>query len=171
MNVGHAILYDDGELVISKNHTLLQKRIIKDYGEFDDRNVPWKKELDQIKKVQILEQVKVNYLKSWFEYCINLKTLINFQNLDTSVCTDFSCMFACCESLQTLTELENWNVSNGTDFSCMFSCCKLLQKISLSNTLDILSKNIFLNCNLNLKIKWKNHTYTYSDLLEYEQIS
>ena len=32
MKVGYAVLYEDGELVISKNHTLLRKIIIKDYG-------------------------------------------------------------------------------------------------------------------------------------------
>ena len=32
MKVGYAVLYDDGTLVISKNYTLLQKKIIKDYG-------------------------------------------------------------------------------------------------------------------------------------------
>ena len=29
MKVGYAVLYEDGELVISKNHTLLQKKIKK----------------------------------------------------------------------------------------------------------------------------------------------
>ena len=226
MKVGYAVLYDNGELVISKNHTLLllQKKIIKDYGKFYDTNVPWLNEPEQIGKVQILNQVKVSCMKEWFKDCINLKTLIDFQNLDTSDCTDFSFMFSYCESLQNLNGLENWNVSNGTDFSgmffdckslqtltgleswnvsngtdfsymfscCkslqnlnglenwnvsdgtnffnMFSCCKSLQHISLSNTLDILRKNMFNKCNLNLKIKWKNHFYTYADLAEYNQI-
>lgn len=72
MIVGYAVLYKDGTLVISKKHTLLQKKIIKDYGEFEDTNVPWKKESSQIREVQILDQVKSNYLKKWFEDCINL---------------------------------------------------------------------------------------------------
>ena len=55
MKVGYAALYDDGELVISKNHTLLQKKRIKDYGKFEDIKVPWTNELEQIKKVQILD--------------------------------------------------------------------------------------------------------------------
>ena len=80
-------------------------------------------------------------------------------------------MFAYCNLLQYINSLENWDVSNGEDFSYMFSYCTSLKEISLSNTLDILSKDMFFNCNPNLKIHWKNHIYTYADLLEYDQIS
>ena len=197
MKVGYAILYTDGELVISKNHTLLQKNIIKDYGEFEDTDVPWKNESSKIKKVQILNQVKSNCMKEWFINCLNLTTLIEFTNLDVSDCVDFSFMFAYCESLQNINELENWNVfngtdfsrmfyyckslqdlnalqtwnvSNGTDFSHMFSYCQSLQEISLSNTLYILTKMMFYKCYPKLKIHWRKHVYTYADLLEYQTI-
>ena len=120
MKVGYAVLYTDGTLVISKNSTLSNKNITKDYGEFEDINVPWKDESLKIKKIQILDPVKSNCMKVWFENCIYLTTLINFKDLDTSNCTDFS--------------------------------------------------KIFYNCNPNLKIHWKKHTYTYADLLEYEEI-
>ena len=170
MKVGYVVLYEDRELVISKNHTLLQKKIIKDYDEFEDTNVPWKNESSQIKKVQILDQVKSNCMRKWIEDCINLTKLINFKNLDISDCTDFSYMFCNCELLQDINELENWNISNGTDFSYMFAYCKSLQRISLSNTLDILREDMFNNCSPILKIHWKKHIYTYADLLEYEEI-
>ena len=197
MKVGYAILYEDGELVISKNHTLLQKRIIKDYGEFEDTDVPWKNEIEKIEKVQILDQVKSNCMKAWFIDCLNLTTLINFKDLDTSDCTDFSEMFYNCQSLQELNELQNWNVSNGTDFTYMFAYCESLQdlnelqtwdisngtefldmfynckslaEISLSDTLNILTIEMFELCNPKLKIHWKNHIYTYADLLEYQTI-
>ena len=224
MKVGYATLYDDGELVISKNHTLLKRKIIKDYGEFEDTNVPWKKEVSKIKKVQILDQVKPNCMNAWFEYCLNLKTLIDFEHLDVSNSTDFSRMFAFCESLQNINGLENWNVSNGADFSdmfchceslqdlndlqnwnvsngadfswmfynCkslkninelknwnvsdgtdflrMFSYCESLQEISLTNTFDRLRNEMFYDCNPNLKIHWKKHTYTYEDLILYKEI-
>ena len=224
MKVGYAILYEDGELVISKNHTLLQKRIIKDYGEFEDTDVPWKNEIEKIEKVQILDQVKSNCTSKWFDDCINLTTLIDFQNIDVSDCEDFSYMFRNCESLQNLNGLQNWNVSNGTNFSSMFEYCRLLQninelqnwnvsngtnfgsmfeyclslqdlnelqtwnisngtefldmfyncksleEISLSDTLNILTIEMFELCNPKLKIHWKNHIYTYADLLEYQTI-
>ena len=251
MKVGYVVLYEDGELVISKNHTVLKRKIIKDYGEFEDTDVLWKNETNKIKKVQILNQVKSNYMKEWFKCCINLTTLIDLKNLDTSDCTDFSSMFAFCESLQNLNGLQNWNVSNGTNFSRMFGYCNSLQnlnglrnwnvsngvnfsymfsnckslqdlnelsnwdvsngkdfsymflnckslqdlkglqnwdvsnctdflkmfeyctslqKILLPNTLSILRKDIFYKCNSTLKIHWKNHIYTYEDLLEYQTI-
>ena len=197
MKVGYAVLYEDGELVISKNHTLLQKKIIKDYGEFEDTNVPWKNELKIIKKINILNQIESNCIKEWFKGCINLTTLINFKNLDVSDCSNFSRMFAYCKSLQNLNGLQNWNVSsgtnfsrmfkscislqnlnelqvwnvsNGTDFSYMFAYCTLLKEIYLTNTLDILKKEMFNKCNKTLKIHWKKHIYTYTDLLEYQTI-
>jgi len=224
MKVGYVVLYEDGELVISKNHTLLQKKIIKDYGKFEDTDVPWINKSSQIKNVQILDQVKSNYMKEWFMNCKNLTTLINLKKLDVSDCTnfssmfsfckslqnikglqnwdisngtDFSRMFTYCKSLQNINELQNWNVSNGTDFSrmfsfckslqnikelqnwnvsngkyfsCMFEFCTLLNEIYLSNTLDILKKEMFNKCNKTLKIYWKNHIYTYEDLLEYQRI-
>ena len=224
MKVGYATLYDDGELVISQSHTILSKKIYKDYGEFEDTSVPWKNESKNINNVKILDQVKSNCMKEWFDDCTNLTSLIDFKNLDVSDGTDFSDMFCHCESLQDLNDLQNWDVSNGTDFSCMFySCtslqdinalknwnvsngtdfswmfynckslkninglqnwnvsdgtdflrmfayCESLQEISLTNTLDRLTKEMFYNCNPNLKIHWKKHTYTYADLLEYEEI-
>ena len=197
MKVGYAILYTDGELVISKNHTVLRKKIIKDYGEFEDTNIQWKNETSKIKKVQILDQIKSNCVKEWFKGCINLTTLINFKNLDVSDCVDFSKMFSYCESLQNLNELHTWNVSNcinfsfmffsckslknlnelqywnvsnGTDFSYIFYHCNSLEEILLSNTFKKLTKEMFELCNPKLKIHWKKYTYTYADLLEYEKI-
>ena len=80
-------------------------------------------------------------------------------------------MFYNCESLQNINSLENWNISNMKDVSCMFEYCESLQSILLPNTLYILTKDMFYNCNPTLKIHWKNHTYTYADLLEYKTIS
>ena len=197
MKVGYAVLYENGKLVISKNHTLLQKIIIKDYGEFEDINVPWKNEYSQIKKVQILDQVKSNYMKKWFIHCNHLTTLIDFKNLNVFDCVDFSNMFAYCKSLQDLNGVQKWNVSNGTnfsdmfyncnslqnlnrlekwnvskgiDFSDMFTYCESLKEISLPNSMKYLNRDMFFNCNEDLKIHWKKYTYTYADLLEYEKI-
>ena len=130
MKVGYAVLYEDGELVISKNHSVLKRKIIIDYGKFEDINIPWQNESSQIKKVQILDQVKSNCMKEWFLNCINLTTLIDFKNLDVSDCTDFSYMFYNCNSLQNLNGLENWNVSNSSKFNSMFSHCNSLQNLN-----------------------------------------
>ena len=199
MKVGYAILYDDGELVISKNHTILSKTIDIDYGEFedDDFNSPWYSDSKKIKKVRILGNVKSNCMNSWFYNCENLTTLIDFSYLDVSECTDFLGMFCGCKSLEKISTLqnwnvsngqnfsgmfsycvglkdldtlENWNVSNGRNFSKMFSYCDSLEEISLPNTLRYLDKNMFKYCNQNFKIRWKQYLYTYADLLEYKTI-
>ena len=151
MKVGYAVLYEDGELVISKNHSVLKRKIIIDYGKFEDINIPWQNESSQIKKVQISDQVKSNCMKEWFLNCINLTTLIDFKNLDVSDCTDFSYMFYNCNSLQNLNGLENWNVSKGIDFSRMFEYCDSLQNLNglqnwnVSNCINF--SFMFYSCN------------------------
>ena len=147
--------------------------------------------------MNILDQVKSNCMKEWFDDCTNLTSLIDFTNLDVSDCADFSGMFYSCTSLQDLNGLQNWNVSNGIDFSYMFSFCTSLQdisalerwnvsngtkfswmfryctslqNISLPNSLRCLDENMFKDCNPNLKIRWKQYLYTYADLLEYKKI-
>ena len=64
----------------------------------------------------------------WFYGYINLITLIDFQNLDVSDCTNFSGMFYNCQSLINISVLENWNFSNGEYFQDMFENCISLKK-------------------------------------------
>ena len=195
MKVGYAILYEDGTLTISKEHTILQQPIYKDYGEFDDYNRPWRNDTDKIKIVKILNRVKSNCMKEWFVGCKNLTTLIDFQNLDVSDCKVFGFMFSECKSLTNISALTNWDVSNGRDFSGMFFGCKSLINISvlsnwnmsngedfgifgkcfnlkeiyLPNTLNSLTQDMFEYCDPNLKIQWKDTVYTYGDLMEYQE--
>mgnify|MGYP002615159192 CR=1 FL=1 len=125
--------------------------------------------------------IDIDSLKTWnvsngkeftsmFEYCKSLENIEALRNWDVSNGTNFSDMFCNCESLQDLNELENLNITNGTDFSSMFYNCTSLQNILLPDTLSILRKDIFYECNPTLKIHWKNHIYTYEDLLEYQTI-
>ena len=137
MKVGYVVLYEDGELVISKKHTVLQKKIVKDYGEFDDTDVPWKNDKKKIKQVRILNQIKSNYMRLWFEDCYNLTTLIDFQNLDVSDCEDFEFTFYGCKSLTDISSLKNWNVSSGKDFSNMFDSCESLQNLNGLQNWDV----------------------------------
>lgn len=195
MIVGYAVLYEDGELVISKEHTVLQKKIERDYGQFEERNVLWKNDNEKIKTVRILNQVKSNYMNAWFENCVNLTTLLDFQNLDVSDCKNFAGVFLNCMSLINISSLKNWNVSSGKTFVWMFSFCLSLRDISslsnwnvfkgkyingmfrycfnlkkiyLPNTLKNLNSEMFDGCNPKLKIHWKDKIYTYDDLLEYK---
>ena len=151
MEVGYAVLYTDGTLIISKNYTILSKKIEIDYGKFEETLVPWKNESKKIEKVQILDQVKSNYMIKWFEDCINLKTLIDFKNLDVSDCIYFSYVFLFCKSLQNIYELKNWNVFNGKNFQGMFFGCTSLQNLNILKNWNVSSgvnfSYMFYNCN------------------------
>ena len=137
MKVGYVVLYKDGTLTISKKHTILQKPIYKDYGEFDDDNVSWKEDSKKIKIVQIVDQVKSNCMKEWFDNCCNLTTLINFQNLDVSDCENFVNLFFNCVDLVDILSLKSWNVSNGKKFDGMFCHCSSLEDISVLKNWDM----------------------------------
>ena len=132
MKVGYAVLYEDGKLVISKEHTILPKPIYKDFAEFEDTYIPWRCEsyYEKIKSVQILNKIKPFTVYGWFYHCKNLTALLDFQNLDVSDCEDFSCLFQDCKSLTDISSLSTWNLSNGKDFSSMFDHCESLMNIS-----------------------------------------
>ena len=132
MKVGYAVLYEDGTLVISKEHTILPKSIYKDFAEFEDTYIPWRCEsyYEKIKSVQILNKIKLFTVYGWFYHCKNLTALLDFQNLDVSDCEDFSCLFQDCKSLTDISSLSTWNLSNGKDFSSMFNHCESLMNIS-----------------------------------------
>ena len=134
MKVGYAVLYKDGELVISNNNYVFQKKIFINYGEFEDTEVPWKKEYDKIKTIKILNQVKSNNMKNWFKNCVKLTNLIDFNNLDVSNCKDFSYMCYNCQELIDISSLKNWDVSNGENFSKSFVYCeKIITFSALEN--------------------------------------
>lgn len=51
MKVGYAVLYENGTLVISKNYTILNKIVDKNYGKFSDKKIPWLEHGNKIKMV------------------------------------------------------------------------------------------------------------------------
>ena len=149
------------------------------------------------KRTHFLNSLKLPSLRNTSRYCESLQDISALERWNVSNGTDFSWMFYSCRSLQDISALEDWNVSNGTDFSYMFSFCTALQdisalkswnvsngkyfssmfryctslqNISLPNSLRCLNKNMFKDCNPNLKIRWKQYLYTYADLLEYKKI-
>ena len=145
MIVGYAILYEDGTLTISKKHTILPKKNYIDYGKFEDSDIPWYYENNKIKTVQILDKVITTTIARWFEDCIFLTTLLDFQNLDVSHCKDFSGVFYACSSLIDITALVNWNVSNGENFSYMFDHCESLTDISVLSNWNVVHGIYFIS--------------------------
>ena len=166
VKVGYAILYEDCTLTISKKHTILQTPIYIDYGEFDDNKIPWYHEIEFIKNVQIIEPMKVTCLAYWFYNCVNLKQLIDFQNLDVTECTFFTRTFYGCESLIDV-DLKDLCLKSETIFLSTFKYCIALENVSLPTKLSKINNKMFGYCNDNLKIHWKDKIYTYQDLLEY----
>lgn len=80
MKVGYAVLYEDGTLVISANHIKqfkkfsilsLRKNIYKDYGKFDDDNVPWKREYNKTIFSSVINPSLI-YLRNSFPKSFNL---------------------------------------------------------------------------------------------------
>ena len=122
------------------------------------------------KRTHFLNSLKLPSLRNTSRYCESLQDISALERWNVSNGTDFSYMFSFCTALQDISALKSWNVSNGTDFSYMFRYCTSLQNISLPNSLRYLDENMFKDCNPNLKIWWKQHLYTYADLLEYKTI-
>lgn len=89
MKIGYAKLYKDGTLIISKKRFTINPNIVKSYTIDSYGKKPWKNECKLIKKVKIESFIKTNNIAFWFENCINLTTLIDFQKLDVSNCKDF----------------------------------------------------------------------------------
>lgn len=149
----YAVLYDDQELVISNDKVYMSKSILVDYGEFDEKHVPWMhdfKHIYNIEFIRILNQINVSDMTMWFYAFKNLRELISFQNLDTSTCKKFSLVFAGCESLETLDALKYLNVANGINFSNMFMDCRSLKNLSGLQDWNIHSaetfSGMFSNC-------------------------
>lgn len=97
MKVGYVVLYQDGELVLSKDHTILSKPVEMDYGEFEDINVPWRSKKQFIVSVRILNQLKVNHMKSWFYNCEKLER-------EQTAIPD-CCLFVCLNSLSDCSKI------------------------------------------------------------------
>ena len=144
MKVGYAVLYEDGTLTISKNYIILQRPILRDYGKFNDTDVPWVNKSKTIKSVRILNQVKSNCMKEWFDDCKNLTTLIDFQNLDVSDCEDFSYLFHGCKQLMNIDSLKEWNVSSCKFFSNTFYGCESLIDISVLSNWNVSNCKLYV---------------------------
>lgn len=162
MIIGYVTLYFNGELVISKNPISLNLPIRIDFGKFDENNVPWKNHYSQklIESVRIFEKISPNSMYKWFDNCYNLKSLIDFENLDVSNCFDFSYLFNNCFHLIDISGLCTWNVSNGRYFNNMFSYCLELKDISILNNWNVSNgetfSNMFNNCSQLKEINLNN---------------
>ena len=138
----YAILYTDGELVLSRNEIKPKKEIEKQFNKINQKAYPWAGNYDatlskKITTVTILDEIKPSTCNNMFFNCVNLKTLNNFENFYTSNVLSFNGMFDNCSSLSNIASIKNWNVSNGTDFNYMFKGCESLYDATCLNNWNI----------------------------------
>lgn len=133
MKVGYAVLYDDGLLVISNAKLNLKRTVFKDFGEFEDDEIPWnreKQDINKIKQILINDKIKVSTMFNWFSNLIQLTEILGLRNINTSDCEDFANLFTNCSKLKSVYFLDDLDVSNGVDFSGMFKNCFNLENIT-----------------------------------------
>ena len=168
----YAILCKNGNLVISNYRLNWNVPLLKDYGQVKNGEIPWMYE-DKLKiiKITIFDKIKLYDFDRWFENCENLVEVDGLENIDVSECEYMSFVFNGCKNLTTILDLTSWNMFNCKDFTNMFGWCECLRLVYLPSTLRKVNIDMFDGCNNNLKIHWKNHFYTYEDLLEYEDFT
>lgn len=131
-NYIYAMLYTDGELVISSNPITATKTIAEDYNKvnIDGYTPPWSYS-SAIKTVTFKGAVKPVDCMSWFLECNNLTKINNLENLYTSECEDMTSMFEGCSKLTDL-DLSGFETEKVDSMESMFKNCSSLQKLDLS---------------------------------------
>ncbi len=136
-------LYSDGELVFTDTDRVLETKtsagitVTKDYGnitglEFNYDTQPWVNEIASIISVDIVDKIQPILTTCWFSNCINITTINNIYNLDTTRVTNMSKMFDSCYSLTKL-DLSSFSTSNVTNMSAMFNQCHSLTSLDASS--------------------------------------
>lgn len=137
---------------ITNDYGLIQERTNKDYSFYGTHNQK------QIKKVVIYNKISPTSTAYWFTSMLDLETIENIKNLDTSNIVSMEAMFKQCKSLknidvggfdtssvlnmmgmfdqcESLTDLDvsRFDTSNTTNMDSMFHSCKKLESLDLSN--------------------------------------
>ena len=137
----YAILYDDGELVFQWNDVADPNRgtvrtYVTDRSGYSDNRAnednyrAWHNEAAQIQTVSFAKRIQPDDVAQWFQDCVNLIALYNLDNLDTSLVTDMSMMFAGCDSLEIL-DLHTFDTALVTNYANMFEGCAHLESVDL----------------------------------------
>ena len=89
------------------------------------------KNLGNVKYIEIklVEKKKITDMSKMFCNCMNLYSLPDISNWDTSLVTNMSFMFCCCISLASFEGISKWNISNVSNISFMFWGCSTLKEI------------------------------------------
>ena len=150
----YALLYDDGELVISgteitpdKNRAIFTcsqgsgnfgKVRIYDNSSKKPSLPKWTDDMNgrslfakHVTSVNIMNQIQPRSCYAWFKDFENLTEIKNIENLYTDQCVSMKSMFYSCYSLANI-DLHYFNTSNVTNMFRMFDSCKSLTSLNLS---------------------------------------
>ena len=146
---GKTKLANNLELVFQRGDTPEEGRenaLIKIYTDFADRdcglNPPWYDDYNSgkkasIYKVNVKDRIAPTYMAGWFWYQEELIEIKNIENIDTSQCKSFYCMFNYSYGIHEL-DLTSWDTSNVETVAGMFShqgnqSNRGLRKLNISN--------------------------------------
>ncbi len=120
---------------------------IKKYIFADAFQRPWSSQASSVKIVEIGSNIQPTNTAHWFETFATC-TSMNLDNLDTSLVTDMSYMFAACQALTSL-DLSSFVTSSVTDMNYMFVSCQALASLNLNGfvTSSVINMNaMFADC-------------------------
>ena len=149
----YATLYNDGTLAFTATDKVIEgKTVLKKYGDIYEKEFylcgPWKNEVEQITRVDIVDSIKPKYFERWFYGLTELEKIDNISNLDTSKVTDMNFLFSGCKKLTNL-DLSSFDTSKVTNMNYMFLSCENLVSLNISsfNTSNVKEmKGMFEHC-------------------------
>lgn len=131
----YAMLYTDGELVLSSDPITAEKTVATDYHGSTWESVvdgyPAWKGNTSVTSVRIIGTLRPSHGTHLFADLTNLTTIKNIENLDTSACTSLLGMFENCQNLTSI-DLTHFNTSNVTNMARMFSNCYKIKTLNFS---------------------------------------
>ena len=138
-----ALLFEDGTLIfvnksrdleplIAEHGEITHKYVVSETGSKHDWNQGSNSVKEEIKKVVILDTIKlVDNASGYFDGCSNVSEFVGLENMDMSECTNMTAMFNGCSSLKEI-DLSMWNVGKCQYIYSMFSQCSSIKEINLS---------------------------------------
>ena len=117
---------------------------------------PWIKYADQIKVIDIEDEITFNensQLNGLFRNLTELTMINGLDKLNTTNVTSMCFMFSGCTSVYSL-DVSKFNTSEVTDMKYMFSNCKVIESLDLSNfnTANVKNMSCMFSYNANIKL-------------------
>lgn len=178
----YVFLYDDGTLSFgSKNAPIAGKKVLKEYGNIQDKTftswqdadktkhctTPWYDDRLNIKNVTMVDNISPKSMSNWFFGCSNLTSIDNLSKIDSAVLTDTSYLFYDCTGLITLN-LSNFDVSNVTTMQAMFYNCNSLKSLNLKSfdTSKVTNMSKMFSNTTNMQVIYVGSKWTIENVVD-----